>query len=510
MLVVCPSALRWVWKEQVEQWIPHLAQPHEVQVLKKGSEKLRGDAKFFIISYNLFATDAKKEASSLFMQRPDGSPHEVIILDECHNIKDWSTARTKAVVPLVRKATRAILLSGTPTRNSADELHPQLSALLRGFNPKMVEFRSRYCLQQQKQVFGGRTVSQVVGARNSAELNHLLTSTVMVRRLKKDVLSQLPEKRRQKVPVEVADAKLLKDMRVQMAELSDMITAGGAGTAVQTLFTRTAQAKIPAVKEHVQEVLDRGDEKAIIFAHHTSMLDALHELLHSRLSKVGQTHIRIDGRTPQSARQDLVKKFQTDSSCRIALLSIVACCEGITLTAAGLVIFAELYWVPGVVEQAEARAHRIGTEHSKVVVEYLVVPGSPEERIYTALERKKKDTSNVLDGRAESFDMQLAAVSRKRPRDQIALDAFFDKEAKRVPAGGDVGSPAASSHVSTPPSKGARCPEDQDDSSAKEPEVTRASAAEASAVSVVLGQTGVPVAAVDRQTVDALLKAARG
>merc|ERR550537_698125 len=99
----------------------------------------------------------------------------------------------------------------------------------------------------------------------------------------------------------------------------------------------------------------------------------------------------------------MVNRFQEEETCRVALLSITACGEGLTLTAAGLVIFAELYWVPGAVEQAEARAHRIGTTHNKVIVEFLVVPNSPDERIYNSLERKKKETSKMLDGAEESL-----------------------------------------------------------------------------------------------------------
>merc|ERR1719464_87009 len=126
--------------------------------------------------------------------------------------------------------------------------------------------------------------------------------------------------------------------------------------------------------------------------------------------------MRIDGSTPLGKRHDLVKKFQEDPKCRIALLSITACGEGLTLTAAGLVIFAELYWVPGAVEQAEARAHRIGTTHQRVVVEFLVVPNSPDEHIYNMLERKKKDTSHMLNGAEESLNAkQEARLPRKRP-----------------------------------------------------------------------------------------------
>merc|ERR550537_1061713 len=100
----------------------------------------------------------------------------------------------------------------------------------------------------------------------------------------------------------------------------------------------------------------------------------------------------------------MVNRFQEEETCRVALLSITACCEGLTLTAAGLVVFAELYWVPGAIEQAEARAHRIGTTHNKIVVEFLVVPNSPDEYIYNSLERKKKDTSHVLNGTEESLN----------------------------------------------------------------------------------------------------------
>lgn len=432
VLVVCPSMLRWVWKDQIEEWISDLAASDEVQVIKKGSDSLRSGAKFWIISYDLFSRDAKGKRQ--FQQRPNGEAHEIVIADESHNIKEWKAERTKATVPLLRNARRAILLSGTPTRNQPDELHPQLCGLLPNNSIKFKDFQSRYCIQEERMLFGGRLVSHVVGARNASELNHLLTSTVMVRRLKKDVLAELPPKRRQKVPLEVSDSKQMRDIQKRMTDLSDLLEVGGSGEAVQTLFLQTAMAKLPAVKEYLLEVLDRGDEKAIVFAHHKVVMDEISELLKKRLAKDGLTHIRIDGQTPGQKREALVREFQTDPSCRIALLSITACSEGITLTAAGLVIFAELYWVPGVVEQAEARAHRIGTNHNKVVVEFLVVPNSPDVRIYNSLERKKKDTSNVLDGAEESLGaFERLQRARKRPASPN-LDSHFGPADKKPSA----------------------------------------------------------------------------
>eukprot|EP00931_Biecheleriopsis_adriatica_P063530 TRINITY_DN38492_c0_g2_i1.p1 TRINITY_DN38492_c0_g2~~TRINITY_DN38492_c0_g2_i1.p1 ORF type:complete len:750 (-),score=183.32 TRINITY_DN38492_c0_g2_i1:155-2404(-) len=418
VLVVCPSSLRWVWKEQALEWLAGLVADGDVQVIQKGAETLNSEAKIWIISYNLLGKDASR---GNFQQRPDGKPHGIVLLDESHNIKDWGTARTKVVVPLLRKATRTVLLSGTPTRNSADELHPQLCGLMPEIG-KLSDFRSRYCVIQQQIIHGGRKVSKVVGARCADELNHLLTSTVMIRRLKKDVLSQLPPKRRQRVPIEVFDTKLLKEIRNHKYGKAGVSNFGEDMQETSNLFKNIAQAKLPAVKEHILEVLERGDEKAIIFAHHQLMIDEISELLKKHLPKAGCSHIRIDGGTPQVKRPELVKRFQEEPHCRMAVLSINACGEGLTLTAAGLVIFAELYWVPGAVEQAEARAHRIGSTHSKVVVEFLVVPNSPDEEIYRMLERKKKDTSHVLDGTPESLNVIRQLASQvKRSAEEAAM-----------------------------------------------------------------------------------------
>ncbi|CAE7438940.1 Zranb3 [Symbiodinium sp. CCMP2456] len=407
VLVVCPSSLRWVWQEQALQWLNGVLRPCDVQVIRKGSEPLNPECHMWIISYNLLASDANR---GKFTQRPDGTPHGIVIADESHNMKDWGAARTKTMVPLLRQAHRAVLLSGTPTRNSADELHPQLCGLIPDV-ARLVDFRARYCVMQQQSFHGGRAISRVVGARCAAELNFLLMSTVMIRRQKKEVLSQLPEKRRQRVPLDV-DGKLLRG--VQSDDLHDFIGDGPSKPDSSDIFMQIAKAKLKAVKEYLSEVLERVDDKIIIFAHHKLMLDEISELLKKHLPKMSCSFIRIDGSTPMAKRQEIVRQFQEDPSCRIALLSITACGEGLTMTAASLVIFAELYWVPGCVEQAEARAHRIGSTHSKVVVEFLVAPNTPDEIIYNSLERKKQDTSAVLDGFAESMNVAPASLVPKR------------------------------------------------------------------------------------------------
>ena len=103
--------------------------------------------------------------------------------------------------------------------------------------------------------------------------------------------------------------------------------------------------------EYLEEVLEQT-AKVIIFAHHHFFMDAIQEKLDAL--KIG--YMRIDGSTRQDQRGELVKKFQGNASTRAAILSIMACKEGLTLTAAHTVVFAELSWVTGYMEQAEDRA----------------------------------------------------------------------------------------------------------------------------------------------------------
>merc|ERR1712019_123422 len=107
-----------------------------------------------------------------------------------------------------------------------------------------------------------------------------------------------------------------------------------------------------------------------------------------------ENYVRIDGKTAHARRPELVKRFQEEEAVRVAVLSITAAGAGLTLTAAHTVVFAELYWVPGQMHQAEDRAHRIG-QHDCVTVQYLVARGTLDDVMYRALEKKSLSTSAV-------------------------------------------------------------------------------------------------------------------
>jgi SWI/SNF-related matrix-associated actin-dependent regulator 1 of chromatin subfamily A len=238
----------------------------------------------------------------------------------------------------------------------------------------------------------------------------------MVRRLKKDVLLDLPAKRRQIIDLPANGAetavqaekaafraheekinalkKLAREAKkTGLAEYKAAVQALRDGRAVafgeiSKYRHETAIAKIPAVIEHVTEMLE-SVEKIIVFAHHHDVIDAL-------MAAFGAQAVHLTGQDSQESRQAAVDRFQADPSCHIFVGSITAAGVGITLTAASTVIFAELDWVPGNLSQAEDRAHRIGQTDS-VLVQHLVLDGSLDANMARTLVRKQEIISSALD-----------------------------------------------------------------------------------------------------------------
>ncbi|PPS05457.1 hypothetical protein GOBAR_AA15206 [Gossypium barbadense] len=289
-----------------------------------------------------------------------------------------------------QKAQYALLLTGTPALSRPIELFKQLEALYPTVYRKVYEYGERYC---KGGVFG-----TYQGASNHEELHNLMKATVMIRRLKKDVLYQLPMKRRQQVFLELAE----KDMK----RISCLFCE---------IYTDSAEAKIPAVLDYLGTIVE-ADCKFIIFAHHQPMIEAMHQFLLKK--KVGC--IRIDGTTPVSSRQALVNDFQEKDAIRAAVLSIKAGGVGLTLTAASTVIFAELSWTPGDLIQAEDRAHRIG-QVSSVNIYYLLANDTVDDIIWDVVQNKLENLGQMLDGHENSLEVSSSQEHRS-PTKQKTVD----------------------------------------------------------------------------------------
>uniref|UniRef100_A0AAY4C7P2 SWI/SNF-related matrix-associated actin-dependent regulator of chromatin subfamily A-like protein 1 n=1 Tax=Denticeps clupeoides TaxID=299321 RepID=A0AAY4C7P2_9TELE len=410
LLVVAPSSVRFTWAEAFRRWLPSV-QPDSVNVVVTGKDRLRGGL-VNIISYDLLSKMDKQRTAE---------PFNVLIMDESHFLKNMKTARCKAALPLLKVAKRVILLSGTPAMSRPAELYTQILAVCPTLFPRFHDFGGRYC--DAKQLPWGWDYS---GSSNLGELKLLLEESLMLRRLKSEVLSQLPSKQRKvvtittdginartKAALSAAAKELTKGHRNKMKEKEALLI----------FYNHTAEAKIMAIVEYILDMLECGREKFLVFAHHRMVLDRVTK----ELGEKGVSHIRIDGSTSSAERQQLCDRFQFSEKSCVAVLSITAANMGLTLHSANLVIFAELFWNPGVLIQAEDRVHRIG-QTSSVDIHYLVAKGTADDHLWSITEMFQQSFTEddmdeaVLLEAANDWEESESGVDPQKKR---RIDDFF-------------------------------------------------------------------------------------
>jgi len=377
VLIVCPGSMKYLWKGEIQTWLG--LKNHRINILNSSKQKISEEAYFYIISYDLVRNVLKKLRKMIF---------DFVILDEAHSIKNKDSLRAKNILPIAIRAKRLILMTGTPLLAKPYEGYPLLYALRPDLFGYFKKFAYRYC-DPQPTPFG----ISWSGTSNTKEL-HWILSTLMVRRLKKDILNDLPPKRRQKVLIKT-DPEIIQ-------QIKEVRTAVKGRTATLESYTLTAIAKKEGVCEYISDLLESTDEKIIVFAYHHEMLNIIESLI--RENKID--YIRIDGTTKQDKRYEYVTLFQKNKSCRVAILSIIAASTGITLNSAHIVIFAELTWTPSIMIQAEDRAHRIGQKSEFVDIKYLYGQETLDDFILDKLQKKLTIVSTTIDDKKENFGVK--------------------------------------------------------------------------------------------------------
>ncbi|CAB4293023.1 unnamed protein product [Prunus armeniaca] len=431
VLILTPSSLRLQWASMIQQWMNIPSSDILVVLSQCGGSNRSG---FTVVSsntkgtihldglFNIISYDVVPKLQNLLM----ASEFKVVIADESHFLKNAQAKRTTASLPVIKKAQYAILLSGTPALSRPIELFKQLEALYPDVYKSVHEYGNRYCK--------GGTFGLYQGASNHEELHNLMKATVMIRRLKNDVLSELPVKRRQQVFLDLAEKDmkqinaLFRELEVVKAKIKACQTKEEVDSLkfaeknlINKIYTDSAEAKIPAVLDYLGTVIEAGC-KFLVFAHHQSMIDSIYQFLLKK--KVGC--IRIDGSIPTVSRQAYVTEFQEKDSVKAAVLSIKAGGVGLTLTAASTVIFAELSWTPGDLIQAEDRAHRIG-QVSSVNIYYLLANDTVDDIIWDVVQSKLENLGQMLDGQENTLQVSTSQPPRSSPAKQKTLDSYMKR-----------------------------------------------------------------------------------
>jgi SWI/SNF-related matrix-associated actin-dependent regulator 1 of chromatin subfamily A len=457
VLVVCPASLKLNWEREAKKW---LMREFNMFVVDGMKDDIPAEATMVIVNYDLVR--GKKIDDPEFKVPPGTivkvpkyveSSHvhsqlmarqwDLLVVDECHRIKDPKSLQAIAIIGreaapkkherqilgLKHKTARNAFLTGTPFLNKPVEMHPLLAALAPQEFGNFFKFAKRYCDAKQ-----GPFAWDFNGASNLEELQEKLRSTIMVRRLKKDVLTELPPKRRQIIVMKPGsgEAKVIKaeqdawkihEERMEMLQNElDFAHASGDQEAYKKIadqlkqakkvgFEQTslarknvALAKLPKVIEHLEEAFEQGINKIVVFGWH-------HEVCNAITDHFGAAAVKLTGEvTSSKERQEAVDRFQNDPSVKVFVGSIGAAGVGHTLTAASTVIFVELDWVPANINQAEDRCHRIG-QHDSVLVQHLVLDGSLDARMVELLVQKQEIADKALD-RDTEIDVPTAPAKR--------------------------------------------------------------------------------------------------
>ncbi|HYB26216.1 MAG TPA: DEAD/DEAH box helicase [Solirubrobacteraceae bacterium] len=379
-VVVCPASLKLNWMREIGRWLPG----RSVQMLDGKTGGL-ARTEITIINYDIVAG----RLDALTAVRPRS-----VVLDESHYCKNPRAQRTQAARRLCAAVPREgliLALTGTPVMNRPPELISQLRILGR-----LGDFGS-----------GAQFGERFRGPDAHQRLHWHLRARCFVRRLKADVLPQLPAKTRAVVPVELdnepeyrlAEEDVIAWLHSQPLDLSELDARVAAALRAERLVRLNAlkllaaRGKLHAALHWIHDFLSSG-EPLVVFARHREIQRAVVERFPHALHVLGEDSRR--------GRDQAVQAFQQadGEGSQLIVCSIEVAGQGITLTRASNVAFLELDWTPAKHDQAEDRCHRIGQQDA-VNATYLLAADTIDETIAELLERKRAVIGAVTDGREE-------------------------------------------------------------------------------------------------------------
>lgn len=438
--IVMPAGLKLNWKKEFAEWAPDLM----VEVLSGLNDRASGVAQVYLVNYDVLKGDDLFQVGDEWLTKAQleerglhwkgrKKQHKLrgtaaslkalglqqIYFDEFHYAKHRDSQRSKACEALAEGVEIRVGFTGTPVENRPKELVHQLQILGRleefgGFK----KFTQRYCAGHQTP--WGYNAD---GASNLDELHNRLRETCFIRRLKEQVLAELPPKVWSRIPIELTNRaeydRAEADFLDWMLENEGKEAADRAGraeelTRLAKLEALAAKGKLAGIKSWVEGFLEAG-EKLVLFAHHIEVQDKLLEAFDNAVA--------IQGSVSKEKTEAAKSAFNTDARVNLMVASLKAGGVGHTLHANGKcsnVALCEFPWTPAAQEQAEDRIHRIGQVAESVNVYELYAPGTVDEEKLALLDAKRAIVDQVTDGaqreRLKVESVEDALIERMRAK----------------------------------------------------------------------------------------------
>lgn len=406
-LVVCPTSLVYNWEDEIKKFQPDLK-----CLVISGNKNEREDQRqkieesdVIITSYALIRRDIEDYINIKF---------KYCFLDEAQNIKNPDSLNSKSVKSI--KASGYFALTGTPIENSLTELWSIFDFIMPGYLLNHRKFVSKYELPIVKS-----------GNKKALEELNKHIKPFILRRLKRDVVKELPPKIEHNMIVDMTDeqkkvyAAFLAEAK---EEVNKEITEKGLNKSkikILSILTRLRQiccdpstflenyegdnGKMEALMDIIENNINAG-HKILLFSQFTSVL----KNIANKFRTENINYMYLDGSTKAESRSELVKEFN-EGDASIFLISLKAGGTGLNLTSADIVIHFDPWWNPAVEAQASDRAHRIGQKKTVEVIK-LIAKGTIEEKIYSIQEKKKDIIKNVINENTND-DILLSNMNEK-------------------------------------------------------------------------------------------------
>jgi len=410
-LIICPASLKLNWEREIGLWtnckclVLEGLTPYPI-------DGLLDEYPVVIINYDILGrkdkqavedednrVKAAKKLARPFRKKtihPTGwvdvlkkIKFKNIICDECQFIGEKTTARTQAVIDICKGIPNAkrIFVSGTPYTSVVKQFFTILNLIASKIFSNRWKYQMDYC-DPVHGCFGW----EFRGLSNGEQL-HNIVKTFMLRRLKSEVLPDLPPKVKMVVPVKV-DQKLFKNYLVD----ENYILAQDNDQGFHKLKFAAYRAKVEACYEWVNDFIEANGKLVLFIYHREAFADAM--------KKYEKIAVGINGETPANQRQGIVDRFQNDKKIKLFVGQIEAAGVGLTLTAASAVAFIEFGDTAAEHEQAEDRIHRIGQEHDSVFAYYLIAKNTIDEDIVKRIKKGYANQKLVLDGKKNAKFMK--------------------------------------------------------------------------------------------------------
>jgi SNF2 family DNA or RNA helicase len=397
VLVVAPASVKYQWESEIRKFTDR-----PVQVIEGGHEDRLGQyaqgAFYRLVNYE----QVLRDRDALNAWNPD-----LIVLDEAQRIKNWESKISRVVKKL--RSRYAIVLTGTPLENKLEELY----SIVQFVDDRRLGPAFQFLHEHRRLDHQGR----LIGYRNLDKVRERL-APILLRRTRAEVLHQLPERTDNTIYVEMAaeQRRPYEEQRVALARLlqkrilTDLdrkrILCCLANLRMLCdstyLFDKATSVspKLDEFAELMQDLIQEGEHKAVVFSQWEMMLSQAAERL--RALKIG--HAALHGRVPGKERRGLLEQFRDDPACRV-LLSTDAGGTGLNLQTADTVINLEIPWNPAVLEQRVARVHRMGQSRPVRAI-HFVTRGSIEERVLKTVEMKRSLFAGVFDGESDEVSFE--------------------------------------------------------------------------------------------------------